>query len=798
MSFEIIKSNDAEQKYKEWKVLGKPIPCVNSYLKVTGDATFTDDIIRPNMLYGKVLRSPFAHAKIIKIDTSEAEKLQGVAGVITYKDITAMRIAQKPPKYILADKVFYVGDIIAAVAAEDEAVAEEALDLIKVEYEPLTFWLTPEEATSAPPMHPEVAEDNIAIGLWPPYHRSQGDVEKGFKESDLIVEIEFRKPNIKHMFLENFAAVAEWKGDELHVWSHPQMGAVKFAALLANIFGMPTNKIHVYQCFIGGGFGGKMGESPLRIAALASMLAKKTGRPVKIRTNIREHFVEGSVLDPGIATFKYKVGAAKDGSIKAIDATLLAGQGERTINLGIVYCGDTVFNTYRIENRNFKAYPYYTNTPPSEALRGYGSQAGVPPLEAAINEIAEKIGMDPVDFIIKNGLRDGDIVTQYLHNDFQLAGGSLPELVQKAADQFGWKKRWKGWGVPTKVSGSKYRGVGVAVATHTAWGVPSINSVKDTVIIKVNENDGTVEWITDGRDMGSGFDTTVSQVIAETLGIDVKDVVHAPPCSVGQPIGGWSFASKGLQSTVFAAYNAANNLKHKIITAAASILHVDTSKLTLDLKGTRVYISDDPAHYITLSKIGEIYGGALIGIGSCPSHYGGPESYMDPVTGRRLGMKGMFCSFVEVEVDAETGKVDIVELLVATQPGMILNPLMVYGQIIGSAVHGIGCMLWEGIVYDENTGAPLNTSFIDYPIPTALDVTLDQITGVAIVDPDDAKLTPYRAKGIAEGLFAALWHSVHMAVYNAIGKKIREFPLRPEKILNAIGRARFPPTKGVV
>ncbi|MEM2673710.1 MAG: xanthine dehydrogenase family protein molybdopterin-binding subunit [Candidatus Bathyarchaeia archaeon] len=798
MSFKIIKSEKAEQKYKEWKVLGKPIPCVNSYLKVTGKAAFTDDIIRPNMLYGKILRSPFAHAKIVKIDASEAEALPGVSSVITYKDVETMGVSQKPPAYILTDRVFYVGDVVAAVAAEDEAIAEEALDLIKVEYEPLPFWLTPEEASSAQPMHPEVTKDNIVVGMWPPYYRSVGDIKEGFKGSDIIVDVEFRKPNIKHMFLENFTAVAEWRGDELHVWSHPQVGAVSFAMMLASIFNVPTNKVHVYQCFIGGGFGGKMGDAPLRVAALAAMLAKKSGRPVKIRTNIREHFVEGAVLDPGISTFKYKIGADKLGNLKAIDATVWAGQGERSINLGIVYCGDTIFNTYRIPNRSFKAYPYYTNTPMSQALRAYGSQAGVPPLEEAVNEIAEKLGMDPVDFIIKNGLRDGDIVTQYLHNDFQLAGGSLPELVQKAAEIFNWKEKWKGWSVPTEISGSKRRGIGLAVATHTAWGVPQPDRVKDTVIIKVNVNDGTVEWVTDGRDIGSGFDTVVSQVIAEVLGIDIKDIIHAPPQSVGQPIGGWTFASKALQSTVFAAYNAANNLKRNIITAAASILNVDPNRLVLDLKGTRIYVAGDPTRYVKLSKIGEIYGGILIGIGSCPSHYEGPESYMDPVTGRRLGMKGMFCSFAEVEVDIETGKIDVIKLMVATQPGMILNPLMVYGQLIGSAVHGMGCMLWEGIIYDEKTGTPLNASFIEYPIPTALDVTEDQFVCVTIVDPDDAKLTPYRAKGIAEGMFAAMWHSIHMAVYNAIGRKIREFPLRPEKILRALGKAPFPQTKGVV
>ncbi|MEM2562145.1 MAG: molybdopterin cofactor-binding domain-containing protein, partial [Candidatus Bathyarchaeia archaeon] len=357
---------------------------------------------------------------------------------------------------------------------------------------------------------------------------------------------------------------------------------------------------------------------------------------------------------------------------------------------------------------------------------------------------------------------------------------------------------WKGWSVPTEISGSKRRGIGLAVATHTAWGVPQPDRVKDTVIIKVNVNDGTVEWVTDGRDIGSGFDTVVSQVIAEVLGIDIKDIIHAPPQSVGQPIGGWTFASKALQSTVFAAYNAANNLKRNIITAAASILNVDPNRLVLDLKGTRIYVAGDPTRYVKLSKIGEIYGGILIGIGSCPSHYEGPESYMDPVTGRRLGMKGMFCSFAEVEVDIETGKIDVIKLMVATQPGMILNPLMVYGQLIGSAVHGMGCMLWEGIIYDEKTGTPLNASFIEYPIPTALDVTEDQFVCVTIVDPDDAKLTPYRAKGIAEGMFAAMWHSIHMAVYNAIGRKIREFPLRPEKILRALGKAPFPQTKGVV
>jgi CO/xanthine dehydrogenase Mo-binding subunit len=798
MSFNIIKTDEAEQKYREWKVLGKPVPCINSYLKVTGAAKFVDDVILPNMLYGKILRSPFAHAKIKMIDVSKAETLPGVAAVVTYKDIAHMGIIQTPPRFILTDRVLYVGDVVAAVAADDEAIAEEALDLIKVEYESLPFSLTPEEASSFPPMHPEASTDNIVIGAWFPYQRSVGSVENGFKEAHIITEVEFRKPNIKHMFLENYAAVADWRGDELHLWSHPQVGAATFAMQLASILNMPTNKIHVYQCFIGGGFGGKHGEAPIRVAVLAAMLAKKSGRPVKIRTNIREHFVEGHVLDPGITTFRYKVGADKAGKLKAIDALVLAGQGERSSNVGIAYCGDTVFNTYRIPNRSFRAYPFYTNTPMSEALRAYGSQAGVPPLEAAMNEIAESLGMDPVDFIIKNGLQDGDIVTQYLHNDFQLAGGDLPKLVQKAAEEFKWKEKWKGWGVPTEVSSFRRRGVGVAVATHTAWGLPRPNMVKDTVIIKINSNDGTVEWVTDGRDMGSGFDTVVSQVIAEILEIDVKDVVHAPPCSVGQPIGGDTRGSKALQSTVFAAYNAAQDLKRKILEGASSVLNVDSNRLILDLKGLRVYVKDNPSSAVKLSKLGELFSGVLVGIGSCPSHYGGPESFMDPVTGRRLGMKGMFCSFAEVEVDTETGRLNIVKLLIATQSGMILNPLIVYGQIIGGIVHGLGCMLWEGIVYCEKTGAPLNASFIDYPIPTTLDVTENQLASVVIVDPKHARLTPYMAKGISEGVFAAIWGSIHMAVYNAIGVKIREFPLRPEKILKALGKAQFPKTKGVV
>jgi CO/xanthine dehydrogenase Mo-binding subunit len=797
MSFNIIKSDEAEQKYRVWKVLGKPLPCVHGYMKVTGVAKFVDDVILPNMLYGKVLRSPFAHAKIRRIDASKAETLPGVTAVITYEDIAKMGIVQTPPRYILTDRVFYVGDVVAAVAAEDEAIAEEALDLIKVEYEPLPFCLAPEEASSAPPMHPEVSTDNIIIGAWPPY-RSGGDVEDGFNKSHTIVEVEFRKPNLKHMFLENYAAVAEWRGDELHLWSHPQVGAATFAMQLASIFNMPTNKIHVYQCFIGGGFGGKHGEAPIRVAVLAAMLAKKSGRPVKIRTNVREHFVEGHVLDPGITTFRYKVGADEAGTLKAIDAVMLAGQGERSPNVGIVYCGDTVFNTYRIPNRSFRAYPFYTNTPMSEALRAYGSQSGVPPLEAAMNEIAESLGMDPVDFITKNGLRDGDMVTQYLHNDFQLAGGDLPELVQRAAKEFRWKEKWKGWGVPTEVSGFRRRGVGVAVATHTAWGLPRPNMVKDSVIIKINPNDGTVEWVTDGRDMGSGFDTAVSQVIAEILGVDMEDVVHASPCSVGQPIGGDTRGSKALQSTVFAAYNAAHDLKRKILAAASSVLNEEPNRLILDLKGLSVYVMDNPASAVKLSKLGELFSGVLVGVGSCPSHYGGPESFMDPVTGRRLGMKGMFCSFAEVEVDAETGRLNIVKLLVATQSGMILNPLIVYGQIIGGMVQGLGCMLWEGIIYCEKTGVPLNVSFIDYPIPTALDVTEDQLASVVIVDPKHARLTPYMAKGISEGIFAAIWGSIHMAVYNAIGKKIREFPLRPEKILKALRKAQFPKTKGVV
>jgi xanthine dehydrogenase molybdenum-binding subunit len=798
VSFKIIKSDEAERRYKEWRILGRPVPDVHGYLKVTGKAKFVDDIILPSITYGKLLRSPFAHAKIKKINTSRAETLPGVVAVVTYEDIAKMGITQKPPRYILTDEVFYVGDVVAAVAAEDEAIAEEALDLIEVEYEPLPFCLTPEEARRAQPMHPDVSKDNMVIGSWPPYQRSVGDVERGFKESNVIVEVNFRKPNLKHMFLENYAVVAEWVGDELHVWTHSQLGATIFAMQLASILNIPTNKIHVHQCFIGGGFGGKYGEALIRLTVLATMLAKKSGRPVKIRTNIREHFVEGHVLDPGITTFKYKAGADNKGELKALEAIMWAGQGERSSNVGVVYVGDTVFSTYRIPNKSFKAYPYYTNTPMSGALRAYGSQAGAIPLELTINELAKALDIDPVELRIKAGIRDGDVITQYLHNEFQLAGGDLGELVRVSSEEFSWKDKWQGWRASARAQGSKRRGVGVGVAIHSAWGVPWPDNVKDTVIVKVNPNDGTVEWVTGGRDMGSGFDTIISQVIAEVLGVDIRDVARAPPYSVGQPVGGETRASKALQTTVFAAYNAAQDLKRKILEKASLVLNAEPNKLVLDLKNQRVYDIGDPTRAVSLSKLGELFSGVLIGIGSCVSHYGGPESFTDPVTGRRLGMKGLFCAFAEVEVDIDTGKVEVTKLLLSTQAGMVLNPLIVYGQLVGSAVHGLGSILWEGIIYDEKTGTPLNTSFLDYPVPTALDVAEDQISSLVISDPKHARLTPYMAKGIGEAPLAAVWPAIHMAVCNAIGKKIEEFPLRPEKILKALGKAPFPETKGVV
>jgi xanthine dehydrogenase molybdenum-binding subunit len=412
------------------------------------------------------------------------------------------------------------------------------------------------------------------------------------------------------------------------------------------------------------------------------------------------------------------------------------------------------------------------------------------------NEMAEKLGIDPVDYKTKFGMQAGDTV---LMSQQKLAGGSAPKLVQKLALEVGWKDKWKGWGIPSEINGSKRRGVGICIAQHECgWVVANQLVGRSCVLTKVNL-DGKADISCNNIEVGSGVDTAMCMVTAEILGIDLNSVKKAAAGSTGAPNSTGSLASSGLGTNVYAAFKAAEDVRNKILNGASVLLKVNPKDLTLDLNHKCVYVTAVPDKKTSLYDVGILIGGGVLyGLGSSAPPPEAPDGLKDPLTGRSLAERGIFAAFAELDVDIETGKVDIVNAVTAFQSGMVLNPLIMSGQAIGGLVHGISQMLGEGVIYDEPSGTPLNSSICDYPVWGSADAHPDILHAFADVDPADAPLFPFKAKGAAEGIYAALWGAIPLAIHNATGVWMREMTCRPEKILKALGKADFPVTKGVI
>jgi len=804
--FKILRSRDAEALYEQWKVMGQPLPRAEWDQKVTGQAVYPDDVRLPEMMQGRILRSPYAHARIKGLDTRKAEKLIGPKGIVTYRDILEPGFQNSllpgTPFYTLSDRLFYVGDIVAAVAADDDAIAEEAMDLIEVDYELLPFLLTPEESSEggAYVIHPEWGATNAVIPAVPiPLEKTEGDMEEGFRDADTIVERHVRVPALKHMFLEQMNCVASWKEGGLYEWvSCQSLDARGVRGRLSTFFCMPMNRIQVYGCYVGGGFGGKQ-HSYHRLAVITALLARKTGRPVKIRTNIREQLVQGNKHEIGPGTYTIKVGVKKDGTISALRGDVLAGEGMFVtidIPVGLSFFGDSLYN-YHANHRQFSARPFYTNTLESGPLRAYGSQLASFAIETIMDEAIEKIGMDPVTFRIKNGLRAGDTIS---FGSAVLAGGNMPDLVEKAALQFGWGEKWQGWGKPTRVSGSKRRGVGLAVATHGV-GTGSGTFFSDVASVKICE-DGTAEVSTGVVDMGSGLESSICQVAAEVLELPYECVRKTTVDTMNNPCSFGSFDSRGLTTTVTATYFAAQEARKKLLTHASRTLGVEVDELAIDGRKRLIYKKDNPDRVVRIEdlifRLGQIMGVAL-GTPAGPAlAMLDPARGIEPKTGLPFTERGLFATFAEVEVDTETGEIQVTESVVACEAGMVINPKIAFGQCFGGSTFGVSIVLREGYIFDEKTAAPLNTSYTDYPIASALDVDEDTHRILILSDPALAPTVPFHAKGIGEGIFAATLGAVANALYNALGVRIRKFPLRPENVLEALGKAPRTRSKGVV
>jgi len=762
------------------KVIGRGVPRVTGTLEASGAAKYAPDIELPGMLYAKILRSPYAHAVIKKIDTSKAERLPGVVAVVTHKDVPRIAYTGEggPPsisftgkagkseesfprdEYILDNKVRHVGDKVAVVAAVDEDTAEEALELIDVDYEVLPAVFDPEEAMKqgAPKIHR--SKNNIAahiVNEW-------GDIERGFREADYVFEGRYTTPRQAHAALEPHACVADYSrySGELTVWTTTQIPFVN-QRILSELLNIPMNRIRIIKTFTGGGFGGKDEILLEPICALMSMI---TGRPVKLVLTREEVFVGTRTRHPSVIYLK--TGVKKDGILTSryIRAILNGGAYASHGPSVTAAMGSREIGLYRCPNVKFDGYCVYTNCPPAGAFRGYGNPQQTFAIEQQIDEIAEKLGMDPVDLRLKNAIRKGDLNPG---TGLKLESCGLQECIRKGAEKMDWIKKRR---MPREARGSKRRGYGMGIFMHNSGCVPYLPECSSS-IVTVN-SDGTAKVLVGSADIGQGSSTIMAQIAAEELGLSLKDVSVVSADTGVVPFDQGTYGSRTSYVMGNAVLAAARDAKNQILELASKVLK--TSAENLEIREGKVRIKKGEGKEIPVSTI-------ISGFQFSPKEgkiIVGKASYQPPSNAPYFGAQ-----FVEVEVDTETGEINVLKVVNAQDVGKALNPLTVEGQLEGAVYMGLGLALTENLVVDER-GNPLNLNFTDYRLLRATDMPRVEL----IIVEDKEPSGPFGAKGMGEGGLNPTAAALANAVFDALGVRIREIPMVSEVVYKKLAEGR--------
>jgi 4-hydroxybenzoyl-CoA reductase alpha subunit len=752
---------------EEYTVVGKRLPRIDSVDKVTGTAAYLGDLKIPGLLWGKILRSPYPHARILKVDTSRAERLPGVRAVATGRDTHAIRLgvvqkmANKSP--LAEDKVRFIGDEIAAVAADDEDIAEEALDLIEVEYEELPAVFDPIEAmkSEAIKIH---EEGNVAV------HRSttygDSDMEKAFKESDHIFEDRFETQARPHCCSEPNGCIAHFdQTGKLTLWATTQWPH-PLRMLLADTLGIPFSKIRVIKVAMGGGFGGR-GDAIDPIHIVGYVLSKKANRPVRVVYTHDEQLTTGRYACPMIIDIK--TGVKKDGTLLARDVKVVTDQGAYNgfpilITMGI---GTKCTYLWGVPNVKFEGYVVFTNKVYGGAFRGFGNPQITFAIESHMDMIAEELGMDMTDLCLKNANYEGQVTCM----NHKVTSCDLKDCIEQAAEACGWNEKRRKPGD---------RGVGMASLMHTGGGIRNLygDCNLSDVFIKMN-NDGTIDLASGAAEIGQGSDTVLAQIAAEEVGIRIEDVnvITGDTSTTPQDLGAWG------SREVFIAGNAAKmaggELKQRLFEEASEILGAPVEDLIA--RDRKVYVKQNPEKSVSTAQVATTCynrGRILAGRGC----YDDPSSFApDPKTGYGgAPTYGFGTHAVEVEVDKKTGQVKVLNYVAAHDLGKAINPMMAEGQIEGGAVQGLGYALSEGLVWEE--GIVLNSNFQDYRIFFINDVPPIKSILVESIDPDG----PYGAKGLGEPTTIPTAAAVASAIYDAVGVRIKTLPITPEKILRAL------------
>ncbi|MGI9861690.1 molybdopterin cofactor-binding domain-containing protein [Moorella naiadis] len=744
--------------------VGRPTPVIDAVAKATGRLVYVGDMELPHMLHGKILFSPVPHARIKSIDTGAAEALPGVRAVVTYKNSprvpynSALRYAgHNIPRneYIFDAKVRFVGDRVAAVAADDEETAARALKLIKVEYEELPAVFDPEAALQpgAPEIH---AGGNLAATV----KAEAGDVDGAMAAADLVFTDRITTPRVSHAAIEPHTSLADYNNGKLTVWTSNQ-NIFATRLILSEVLGLPLNKVRVIKPPVGGAFGGKL-EAVLE--PVVALLALKTGRPVRMELSRREVMI--STRTRYAAVFYLKTGLKKDGTMVAQEIKAVMDKGAYATSVLNVpsAMNDKAFKLYRVPNLRITSLPVYTNNPIGGAMRGYGSPQLMAAREIHLDHIARALGRDPVDFRRQNLVRPGDINPRFN----KTLGNCRPlDCLEEGAARFGWEEKRR----RPKDYAARYRlGIGVASGIH-GTGVYGVHVDMTTVALKMNE-DGSCTLLTGNQDLGQGSSTVLSMIAAEVLGLELDqiEVVEADTELTSWDVG--TYASRVTWVGGNAAKKAAEKVKEQLLEEGARLLEEPAGGL--DIGGGYVYVKDNPAKRVSL---GEIVIAAQQGpnqreIKAYESYHSvfGPGSYT--------------ADFAEVEVDTETGKVRVLKFVAAHDVGRAINPLLVEGQIEGGIQMGLGYGLSEELVVDPATGRVVNPSLKKYRLFKAADMPPIEV----ILVEKGEEYGPFGAKSIGEAATVAVAPAVVNAVADALGLEFNDLPVTPEKILAALGK----------
>jgi CO/xanthine dehydrogenase Mo-binding subunit len=751
---------ETPKPWKKTEVIGKPMPRVDAYERVSGSAIYPSDTSLPDMLYGAILRCPHAHAKVLDIDAREAEKMPGVRAVI--KGDTNGASVEWPYLRGFKTKLFdlycrHEGEEVAAVAAETPYQAWDAVKAIKVKYEILPFVVDERKALESGT--PAIHAGGNRSGEPQTYER--GNVEKGFGEADVVLEETYRTESELHTPMELHGCVARWDGDQLTVWESTQ-GVYAVQARVAEVLGLPLANVRVIGSYMGGGFGSKLQAGKYTI--IAALLSKKTARPVKVFLTREETFLCVGNRPPSNMTLK--AGVRRDGTLTALEFGCIGTGGAYPAG-GTSSVDWLVRDLYQCPNVRTKLTDVYINAGPSRPCRAPGHPQGAWALEQMIDALAEAIKMDPVELRLKNI----PLYSQAREGNPPYTSTGLKECLKEGAEAFGWNEALKKASEANARGGPLRRGVGMASGLWIAGG----GGPPSTILIKLF-SDGSLNLNMGASDIGTGTKTVMAMVVCEELGVPMRkiQIEHADTRTTqyATPSGG----SKTVPTEGPAVRAAALHVKQQLLEMAGRELKTEADQL--DLKNGEIVSTIDPTKKIKIANLSELKRqGVILGVG-----YRGPNP--DKKVVNPFGAQ-----FCEVEVNIQTGEVKVLRFLAAQESGRVMNRLTYDNQVVGGITWGVGLALTEARILDaQQTGKMVNRNWHDYKIPTALDVPAEVIS--LPIEPEDTEANTTGAKGLGEPVTIPTAAAIANAVYNAIGIRITRTPINPLTLCPLLARRR--------